>query len=183
MGSKPPRNSANAGRNLRLNYWIMIWYQFGAHRDARCRRNPNSLRCDATKGIRTWLIPFSFLEWLKRAKTRATPPPRGRETSQNVGALLVIWVAKAVCCCTGNRSGRLREPCSTRVNLDGGIGGLPREKLDAPGAPEQLQRRSGAVEGAAPGGTALPPEAAGATAGGQSVQIPPQLASSERWRN
>ena len=55
----------------------------------------------------------------------------------------------------------------------------PREELGAPGAPEQPQRRSGAVEGAAPGRGAPPPEVAGATSGGQAVQIPPQLVQSD----
>src|SRR6516165_1832239 len=55
----------------------------------------------------------------------------------------------------------------------------PREEVGAPGAPEQPQRRSGAVEGAAPGRAAPPPEVAGATSGGQAVQIPPQLVQSD----
>src|SRR5215472_8125452 len=55
----------------------------------------------------------------------------------------------------------------------------PRQELGAPGAPEQPQQRGGAVEGAAPRGAALPPEAAGATAGGQTVHIPLQLVQSD----
>jgi polysaccharide export outer membrane protein len=55
----------------------------------------------------------------------------------------------------------------------------PRQELGAPGAPEQPQQRGGAVEGAAPRGAALPPEATGATAGGQAVHIPLQLVQSD----
>ena len=76
------------------------------------RHYSNSLRCDVTKGIRSWLIPFPFWNWLKiERKTARHPPTR---PSQDIGALLVISSPESACC-TWNRSERLRSACTARV--------------------------------------------------------------------